>query len=162
MKKAYIFPILWNFLIINSGKPEIAIMIFLFVIRTNIYNFSINHVESQQKSTLIISIHYHGWAFFLKNIIYSLLNSFHQFKIKYSKTKGLIMRYWFVLILLAFCFHYGEKLLRIFNFRRQLILHKNTIKFLKLTAITWISSFFGFFLPSASGPDLIRIFNLLE
>ena len=63
-------------------------------------------------------------------------------------------------ILLAFCFHYGEKLLRIFNFRRQLILHKNTIKFLKLTAITWISSFFGFFLPSASGPDLIRIFNL--
>lgn len=69
-----------------------------------------------------------------------------------------IQRPWF--LGLAIVLHFSEKLLRIHNLSRLLKFHHVEVAYWKLVQITWISSFFGFFIPSSSGPDLVRIFHL--
>ena len=63
-------------------------------------------------------------------------------------------------LILAVCFHFSDKLLRILNLKRLLNASGVLISYLKLVTITLVSTFFGFFVPGEWGPDLVRIFHL--
>lgn len=69
-----------------------------------------------------------------------------------------IQRGWFLEI--AIFVHFSEKLLRIYNLNRLLKFNSIKVKYWKLVQVTLVSSFWGFFIPSDSGPDLVRIFHL--
>ncbi len=68
----------------------------------------------------------------------------------------------YMLLLAGFLFHFIEKLLRIYNFRTLMSFSKVNLNYLYLVKITFISAFYGFFIPGSVGPDIVRIHNLKE
>ena len=63
-------------------------------------------------------------------------------------------------IILALLFSFSDKLLRIWNFKLVLERSNICIPYPRLVNISFISMFFGFFLPGGAGPDIARIIQL--
>lgn len=93
-------------------------------------------------------------------ILILLFNQFGEEAVKSFEKVTSISGILFLAVGLAL--HFGEKFLRVFNFKLLLLYCDAIFSYLHLLKITLTSAFYGFFIPGAIGPDLVRIQNLKQ